>query len=200
MGIAAHLENHFGPYSYPFLSHVVFGSHPCPTSMVNAFITDPAAEPDASCIAEMGADFDISGEGDGIVLEPFANEELGFSGVIPSGWSELDAGIYARGNPAIDPTILAQLSSPSEAADDFLGGVLANLGVAVLPETPVRVMDSEALSWSLYLISGDPTTAVALAESETRTYLVAMKAAGDEFDALAKQLLVPALMAFMPDQ
>jgi hypothetical protein len=59
-------------------------------------------------------------------------------------------------------------------------------------------MDSDALSWTLYLVSGDPTTAVALAESETTTYIVVMKAAGDEFDALADALLVPAIMAFTP--
>jgi hypothetical protein len=198
MAIAAGLENHFGPYHYPFLSHVVFGSHECPTSMVNAFIIDPAAEPDASCVDEMGVAFAFPGEGGEIALEPYTNEEMGYSSVIPSGWNELDPGIVARGNPAIDPTILAQLSSPNETAEEFLSQILANLGVAALPETPARVMDSDALSWSLYLISGDPTTAVALAESETTTYIVAMKSAGDEFDALADELLVPAIMAFTP--
>lgn len=40
----------------------------------------------------------------------------------------------------------------------------------------------------------------ALAESETTTYMVAMKAAGDEFDVLADALLVPAIMAFTPTE
>jgi hypothetical protein len=123
---------------------------------------------------------------------------MGYSGIIPSGWNELDPGIVARGNPAVDPTILAQLSSPNEMAEEFLGQILANLGVATLPETPVRVMDSDALSWSLYLVSGNPTTAVALAESDTTTYIVVLRAAGDEFDALADELLVPAIMALTP--
>ena len=198
MGIAEGLENHFGPYSYPFLSHVVFGSHECPTSMVNAFIIDPATEPDASCIDAMGPDFAIPGERGEISLEPFIGEEMGYSGVIPSGWNELDPGIYARGNSAVDPTILAQLSSPHETADDFLGQILSNLGVTALPDTPVRMMDSDALTWSLYLVSGDPTTAVALAKSETTTYIVVLRAAADEFDALADELLVPAIMALTP--
>jgi hypothetical protein len=198
MAIAEPLENSFGPYVYPFLSHVVFGSAACPTAMVNAFIIDPTTEPDASCIDEMGVDFDIPGEGGEIALEPFTNEDMGYSTVIPTGWNELDAGIYARGNPTLDPTILAQLSTPNETADDFLGEILANLGVAALPETPVRAMDSDALSWSLYLVSGDPTTAVALAESETTTYIVALKATAEEFDALADELLVPAIMALTP--
>jgi hypothetical protein len=198
MAIAEPLENSFGPYVYPFMSHVVFGSHSCPTSMANAFIVDPTTEPDASCIDEMVVDFDIPGEGGDIALEPYTNDEMGFSTVIPSGWNELDPGVYARGNPTLDPTILAQVASPNETADDLLSGILANLGVAALPETAVRVMDSDALSWSLYLVSGDPTTAVALAETDTTTYIVVLRAAGDEFDALADELLVPAIMALTP--
>ena len=48
--------------------------------------------------------------------------------------------------------------------------------------------------WSLDVAA----TAVALAENETTTYMVAMKAAADEFDALADGLLIPAIMAFTP--
>jgi hypothetical protein len=123
---------------------------------------------------------------------------MGYTTLIPTGWEEIVPGAYSRGNPAIDPTILAQLSAPNETADEFLGQILANLGVPSLPETPVRLLDSDTLSWSIYLVSGDPTSAVALAESETTTYMVALKAAGDEFDALADALLVPAIMAFTP--
>ena len=92
------------------------------------------------------------------------------------------------------------MSAPNETAEEFFGQILANLGVPSLPETPVRVMDSDALSWSLYLVTGDPTTMVALAESETTTYMVAMKAAADEFDGLADALLVPAIMALTPTE
>jgi hypothetical protein len=168
--------------------------------MVNAFIIDPTTAPDAICIDEMSVEFDIPGEAGDIALEPFTSEEMGYTGVIPSGWNELDAGVFARGNPTIDPTFLAQLSSPNETADDFLDQILANLGVAALPETPVRVMDSDALSWSLYLVSGDPTTAVALAETDTTTYIVVLRAAADEFDALADELIVPAIRTFAPTE
>jgi pimeloyl-ACP methyl ester carboxylesterase len=200
MAIAEPLENSFGPYIYPFLSHVVNGAAACPTAMVNAFIIDPTTAPDAICIDEMSVEFDIPGEAGDIALEPFTSEEMGYTGVIPSGWNELDAGVFARGNPTIDPTFLAQLSSPNETADDFLDQILANLGVAALPETPVRVMDSDALSWSLYLVSGDPTTAVALAETDTTTYIVVLRAAADEFDALADELIVPAIRTFAPTE
>lgn len=198
MAIAEPLENHFGPYLYPFLSHVVYGSHACPISMVNAFLLDPATEPEATCINEMGVDFAIPGEGGEVALEPFTNADMGYTGLIPAGWNELATGIYARSDPAMDPTILAQLAVPAAAADAVLGDLLANLGVEALPSTPVRVMDSDSLSWSLHLVTGNPTTAIALAEGESTTYIVALRTAGDEFDVLADGLLVPALMAFAP--
>jgi hypothetical protein len=198
--IAETLENSFGPYVYDGMAHVVYGNAACPTGMINAFIIDPTTEPDPSCLADMSLTFMIPGEAGEIAWEPFTNEDMGYTTLIPTGWEELIPGAYSRGNPAIDPTLLAQLSAPNETADDFLGQILANLGVPSLPETPVRVMDSDALSWSLYLVSGDPTTAVALAESETTTYMVALKAAEDEFDALADELLIPAIMAFTPTE
>jgi pimeloyl-ACP methyl ester carboxylesterase len=196
--IAESLENSYGPYVYDGMGHVVYAAAECPTSMINAFIIDPTTEPDASCLADMSLEFMIPGEAGEIALEPFTNEEMGYTTLIPTGWEEIVPGAYSRGNPAIDPTILAQLSAPNETADEFLGQILANLGVPSLPETPVRLLDSDTLSWSIYLVSGDPTSAVALAESETTTYMVALKAAGDEFDALADALLVPAIMAFTP--
>ena len=200
MRIAETLENSFGPYVFDGMGHVVYGGDECPTSIVNAFIIDPSSEPDASCLEDVSLEFMIPGEGSEIALEPFTNEELGYTTIIPTGWEEIIPGAYSRGNPAIDPTILAQLSAPNESAEEFLGGILSNLGIPSLPETPVRVLDSDTLSWSIYLVSGDPTTAVALAESDTTTYMVAMKAAGDEFDALADGLLVPAIMAFTPTE
>ena len=193
------LTNGYGPYLFPGMGHVVsLTDYECPVSITYSFIIDPTSEPDTSCIDEMTVDFAIPGEAGEVVLEPYTNEEVGFTTVIPTGWQELQPGVYSRGNPAVDPTILVQLAAPTANSETFIGEILANLGVAALPETPVRVMDSDALSWSLYLVSGDPTTAVALAESDTTTYMVAMKASGDEFDALADSLLVPAIMAFTP--
>jgi len=198
--IIEHASNGFGPYIFPGMGHVVsLADYECPVSIAVAFIIDPSTEPDASCIDEMTIDFAIPGEDGGeIVLEPFTNEEAGFSTVVPAGWQELQPGVYSRGNPVVDPSILGQLAAPTANSETFIGEILANLGVAALPETPVRVMESDALSWSLYLAPGDPTTTVALAESETTTYIVVLRAAADEFDALADELLVPAIMALTP--
>ena len=103
------------------MGHVVYGRDECPTSMVNAFIIDPTNEPDASCLEDVSLKFMIPGEASEIALEPFANEDMGYTTLIPTGWEEIIPGAYSRGNPAIDPTLLAQLSSPNETAEAFLG-------------------------------------------------------------------------------
>ena len=133
-----------------------------------------------------------------IELQSYTNEEAGFSTVVPTGWNELLPGTYARSNPAVDPTILGQMAFPMAVRDVAIAEILTQLGVNELPPDPIRTMDSETLSWSMYLISGDNTVLVALADSDATTYMVILQAKVDEFDGLAEQLLIPAMMAFTP--
>ncbi|MFL7869953.1 MAG: alpha/beta fold hydrolase [Anaerolineales bacterium] len=197
--IMAGLSNGFGPYIFPGMGHVVsLTDYECPISVTLSFIIDPTAEPDTRCISEMAIDFAIPGEAGEVKLEPYTNEEAGFSTVIPVGWQELQAGVNARGNPAVDPTIFGQLAAPTAESEAVLGQILVNLGVAELPETPVRTLDSESLSWAIYLVTGDPSVAVALAEAGDITYIIIMQAPSGEFDGLADTLLVPAILALTP--
>lgn len=195
--IMAGLSNGFGPYIFPGMGHVVsIAGVECPTSVAVNFIIDPTTEPDASCIDEMPVRFNIPGEG--VALEPFTNEEAGFSTVIPAGWNELLPGVYTRTSPATDPTIFGQMAFPTSARDVAIAEILTQLGAGELPADPLRSMDTETLSWSMYLIPGDNTVVVVLADDETMTYMILMQAAADEFDTLAEQLLVPAITAFTP--
>lgn len=144
---------------------------------------------------ELAATYEAQAAG-AVELAPFAGEA--FSGVTPTGWNELQPSVYARGNPAEDPTILGQFVVPTAERDAFLGEILTNLGVDELPPEAVRTLDAEVLSWSLYLVPGDVMVAVALAEVDANTYMVVMQASADEFDGLAEALLVPAVMALAP--
>lgn len=193
------LSNGFGPYIFPGMGHVVsLTDYECPVSVTLSFIIDPTIAPDTSCISEMGIDFAIPGEGGEVSLEPYTNEEAGFTTVIPTGWQEVQPGVYARGNLAVDQTIFGQIAAPTAESEAVLGQILANLGVEALPETPVQTLDSETLSWSIYLVTGDPTVAVALAEDGDTTYIIIMQAASSEFDGLIDTLMVPAILALTP--
>ena len=197
--VVEHLSNGFGPYIFPQMGHVVsLSDRECPVSIALSFIIDPTTAPDGSCIDEMPIRFNIPGEG--IELAPFTNEEAGFSTVVPTSWNELLPGVYARTSPATDPTIFGQMAFPTAAREMAIGEILGQLGAGELPADPIRSMDAETLSWSMYLIPGDNIIMVSLAESDTTSYMIILQAKADEFDGLAEQLLVPALMAFTPAQ
>ncbi|MBK9123693.1 MAG: alpha/beta fold hydrolase [Chloroflexi bacterium] len=53
---AATLSNGFS-FEFPMVGHGVIDGGPCPMSMVQAFVEDPLAAPDSSCISSMDADF-----------------------------------------------------------------------------------------------------------------------------------------------
>jgi hypothetical protein len=129
---------------------------------------------------------DIVASYDVIELVPFANDDLGISGLVPSGWNELEPGVYARSNPETDPTLLVQLSGPDATAESLALSVLANFGTSELPAEPMDSYESAVLAWDLYqLESPMAPVALALAETDSAAYLVLMTAQGEEIDALA---------------
>jgi hypothetical protein len=142
---------------------------------------------------------DIVASYDVIELDPFANEDLGISGVVPSGWNELEPGVNARSNPEVDPTLIVQLSAAGESAESLALTVLANFGVSELPAQPMDVYASDAMSWTLYqLESPMAPMALALAETDSAAYVVLMAAPGEEMDALAETVFFPAVGTLAP--
>lgn len=134
-----------------------------------------------------------------IELVPFANDDLGISGLVPSGWNELEPGVYARSNPEADPTLIVQLSAPGESAESLALSVLANFGVSELPVEPIDSYESAALAWTLYQLESPMSPmALALAETDSAAYLVLLAAPGEEMDALAETVLFPAVDALTP--
>ena len=133
-----------------------------------------------------------------IQLEAFISNTLGLSGLVPAGWNELEPGVYARSNPEVDPTLLFQLATPSAEAEGLLGSLLADFGVAELPE-PIDNYQSAALSWNLYMLESEMAPlALALAETDEAAYLILLAAPADQIDALAETVFLPAVDALTP--
>ena len=143
---------------------------------------------------EMVASYDV------IALEPYVSEELGISGVAPSGWAELEPGVFARSNPEVDPTFLAQLAAPVAARDDLIGAVLGNFGIDSLPDAPDDSFPAENLIWDVYIMPGEMVVGLAVAETDAMVYVVAMSAAPDEADAMAQEVFIPTIAAFAPTE
>lgn len=134
-----------------------------------------------------------------IELEPYEKSELGISGVLPKGWNEVQPGVYARGNPEVDPTMIVQLAAPGESAESLALAALGNFGVSELPAEPKDSYESESLGWTLYqLESPAAPLALALADTDTAGFVVLMAAPGEEMDALVATLFFPAINALTP--
>ncbi len=52
-------------------------------------------------------------------LEPFTNEAMGISGVVPEGWNETAPGVYARGDMTTDQTAIIQQAVPGTTAEQL---------------------------------------------------------------------------------
>lgn len=165
----------------------------CPLIIALAFLDDPAAVQDRSCVAEMsGPAFIIPS----VTLVPFTDEILGVSGVAPEGWNELSPGIYERS--ALGLVVILQQSAPGMGADDFLQFLTTQLGLSEIPES-VGSREASDLHWSLYevevqglLLDG------AIAESNGTSYFILLQSTAGERDFYYAEVYLPAIDALTP--
>ncbi|HUT20706.1 MAG TPA: alpha/beta fold hydrolase, partial [Anaerolineae bacterium] len=185
-------------FEYPGMGHgVSLGD--CPRSMMLAFLDDPSAAPGDACVAEMEvAPFVVPMEAADIELEPFSSEELGISGVVPAGWSQVQPGIFARGNPAVDMAVLQLAVESTASAEELLAAIAKGYGLDGPPESTGERQAND-LTWSFYAftVQGVPRD-LALAESEGMTLIVLLRSAADERDALYTAVLLPVVDALAP--
>jgi hypothetical protein len=147
---------------------------------------------------ELAAKYEAQAQGL-VTMEPVTLDTLGISGLAPAGWKELEPGIFARGNPDTDPTMLLQLAAPETSSEELALSVLARFGVTELPAQPFLSHESAALAWTLYqLESPMAPMALALADADGVGYVVLLAAPGEEMDALAETAFFPAVDALTP--
>jgi hypothetical protein len=144
-----------------------------------------------------GVAFDVPGDVGDVVLEPYTNEELGISAVVPAGWTEVERGIFARGSPAVDMAVL-QLTVEATGAEELLDIVTENYGLAETPESTGERQAND-LTWSLYTLDVQGVRRdLALAESDGLTLIVILRSEADERDVLHEVVFLPAVDALVP--
>jgi len=183
-------------YTFPGVGHSVLGSSPCASGMMLAFLDDPAQAPDASCLEEMpGLVFRLPVEE--VVLEPFIDEERGFSGLVPAGWREIQPANMVRASSVTDPASFV-LEAQQGTASELFGGLAGQLGLDPGLE-PTISAEIGNLRWDLYTFEiRDYPVDLALAEDGERAYFVLLISPEDEHDALYEGLFLPAVEAMTP--
>jgi pimeloyl-ACP methyl ester carboxylesterase len=188
--VAAELPNSF-VYTFPGVGHSVILASPCAAGIVAQFLDDPTAEPDASCIAEMGLTFRVPGAT--IALEPFTSETFGIRGVIPAGWQELAPGVYAQS--ASSTTLIVQQAAPIPAAQ--LRALLTQqFGLESFPEVSSE-REANGLTWQIYETTGPQglLADVAIAETNELTYVIVLLSTSLDRSTYYDGLFLPAIEA-----
>jgi hypothetical protein len=80
----------------------------------------------------------------------------------------------------------------------MIAGTLGEFGVESLPAEPMDSFESDSLSWTIYMVQGESILAIAIAETDTMTYLVVLSSAPSEADALVESVFFPALASLTP--
>jgi pimeloyl-ACP methyl ester carboxylesterase len=174
---------------FPGTAHgAIYGA--CPQSIARAFLQDPEAELDTSCVQEMGLTF----------LKTVRFVEYQLDGVVflgPEGWLEIDSGAYADFETG---SILVVRVIEGRSLQAELDALLGEAQGALEEGTAEIVVQRQArlgsFEWELLRIDSarnNISLIVAGAESDSQTYLVQLQTSPDQADQLAEDVLIPLL-------
>lgn len=182
-------------YEYPALGHGVSPTEGCPRDMALAFIDDPTAMPDDSCIADMPqVAFAVPSAQEAVELEPYTDPQMGTRGVVPAGWEQVNAGIYARSSSSLDVAVILQQAAQANS-EDVLAALVQQLGMG---ETPAPVGEREAndLTWQLYSTEVQGLAIdIALTDSGDTALVVLLQSDPREHDSLYDSVFIPVVDA-----
>ena len=184
---------------FPGVGHGVNTSSACARSITADFLDDPAAAPDTTCIAEMpSVVFDLPAGDEGApALVPVELEDLGLRTLVPERWTEAQPGMYARGETAIDSTLLMFLALPGQTTDEFLANVTASAGLGELQRSDER--EANGLTWSLYEFTArGASVAIAVTAADGGVYAVGLETTAEDFRSLHDGVYLPAIDALVP--
>ncbi len=181
-------------FEFPGIGHGVSISGACPLGIAKAFLNEPSAAPDSTCIKAMQEPaFDLpSGP---VTLKPFENKDFGIKGVAPEGWAEKTPGVYTRSDAG--NVVLLQQAVPG-TRDTTLQLFTQRFKLGK-PPAVASSRKTDSLTWSLYefTLQGQPID-LALAEQNQKTYVILLASETAERKALYDQLFLPAVDAYTP--
>ncbi len=135
---------------------------------------------------------------DDIILVPFTDFNYTFTGVVPSSWVQVTAGLWSRDTGT--QTLLAQ-QARTEAPDAVLVALLPQFGIDTVPE-PVEIREANGLTWTIYEIiapaGSDAAIDAAITSRGTLTYFIILASVVEEHDALKQAVFLPAVDALVP--
>jgi len=191
------LDNSFY-YEFPGVGHgASVSGEGCPLSVALAFLDDPTAEPDTSCLARMDGPSFLVSDLDDVTLVPFHSEDFHMSGVAPQGWIEKSLGEYARSPLGLVGVL--QVRFLGMESEQLLELLMSQFGLDEVPQH-TEVRETDELVWSLFKVeSGGLVIDIAVAQEFFLTYLVVLQSLPGERDFYYSEVYLPAIDALTPD-
>ena len=184
---------------FPGVGHGGSSGGPCPLAILTAFVQDPTAELDLSCMDAMTRPpFQIASQHADVTMVPFSNAMLGLQGLEPEGWESPAPGSYARLESELDTVGLAiqPLPLPVTAMPGFFQ---QRLSLEAPPES-VAEREINGLAWQFYAleVQGLGIDFAVAGVGEDSTLLVLLQAPASERETLYAQVFLPAVEALIP--
>lgn len=186
-------------FIFPGTGHGASPSDPCAFSIVGAFLADPTASPDGSCIAEMDKPrFSLPTDAPAPVT--LVRRELadGATADLPEGWSEVQPGIFARQATGLDQASLSILPPTPASESLFISSISISLGVT--PEEVTSITAETGALWNIYSLTfaGFPGyMALTTTPEGVRAIILTGNDAADA-QALYEMVLLPVVGSYLP--
>ncbi len=171
---------------FPGIAHGAIVSGTCPASIAAAFLNNPTAELDLSCVEAMGlrfaADFALTERTVGTVTL-----------LVPAEWTEVEPGAFTD---MMSNFMLVQ-EDEGRVLEQQIGGLTEGLDEQQLGKPDQHMFNQ--YTWTIYRIRLESQGIVIFAagtETDTRTYLVLIQGDLGSAPQLEESLLMPVLASF----
>ncbi|MGQ9909932.1 MAG: alpha/beta fold hydrolase [Candidatus Flexifilum sp.] len=174
---------------FPAIGHGAMISDACPAAIAAAFLDDPTAEPDRSCIESLGLRFTLSFD---LVERTVGTATF----LVPADWTEVEAGVYTD----MGANLLAVQEVEGQVLAQQIDRLLSE-GLAELNPDPIerREVQLGEYTWTLLRIvipEGGIALFAAGTETAANTYIILVQGEAGAAQQLEESLLVPVLTAF----
>lgn len=172
-------------------------SDACAADVAMAFLADPAADVDTSCVAGSEAPPWVP-EAEAIELEPFDYDDglVAASGLRPTGWTEAGSGVWSNQDNVLNQIVLLQQAAPGASPDLILDALISNTG-AEDPDEGDAITDDAGRTWTTYrAVLGGGELALFLAQDDGSTLVVLLQGPAARLDAITADP-IPAILSAM---
>jgi pimeloyl-ACP methyl ester carboxylesterase len=173
---------------FPAVGHGPSLSHPCPNSVALAFLTNPALEPDSSCLSSMEITFMLPASLTDLEFVPAEVPEYNIRAAVPAGWMAVRPEYYVSPDQTAELVISENRSETPEA-------FLAKWGAGEVIDSPTH----NQISWEVHSLSlPDKKVAgfTAISDSAQGFYFVLIIGAEDKQDSLYENVFAHVLEAY----